>query len=113
MPHIRLQAVEGQDHVSLLLEPCLDPLLISNAQAHQFFIALHQMGDFSFRDRKTSGKQALMHLRDRAMLREPPGANPGNDIRAKFAMGQRPASFQIADDISRDTASRWGWDTDT
>jgi len=27
------------------------------------------------------------------MLREPPGANEGNHIQAKFAMGERPASF--------------------
>src|SRR5947209_17717183 len=93
MPHIRLQAVDGQDHVSLLLEPCLDALLIQDAQGHQFFIALHQMRNFSLRDRQTTGKQALMHLWDTAVLCEPPEANQGNDIQAKFAMGQRPASF--------------------
>src|SRR5712691_3171812 len=51
------------------------------------------MRDFSLRDRQTTGLQALMHLRDRAMFPEPPGADEGNDIQAKFAMGQRPASF--------------------
>ena len=113
MPYIRLQAVDGQDHLSLLLEPCLDALPIRDAQGHRFFLALHHMRHFSLRERKTSGKQALMHLRDTAMLREPPDANEGNHIQATFPMGERPASFQIADDISRDTASRWGWDTDT
>src|SRR5260370_18514583 len=34
-----------------------------------------------------------MHLWNRAMLREPPDANEGNHIQAKFAMGERPASF--------------------
>src|SRR6266699_409669 len=34
-----------------------------------------------------------MHLRNTAMLSEPPGADEGNDIQAKFAMGQRPSSF--------------------
>src|SRR5947209_5041368 len=34
-----------------------------------------------------------MHLRNRAVLPEPPSADEGNDIQAKFAMGQRPASF--------------------
>src|SRR5947209_20328382 len=34
-----------------------------------------------------------MHLWDRTMLREAPSANEGNHIQAKFAMGQRPASF--------------------
>src|SRR6266699_6959883 len=93
MPHIGLQPVEGQDHVSLLLEPCLDALSIRDAQGHQLFIALHQMRDFSFRDRKASGKQALMHLWHTTMLREPPDANECNDIQAKFPMRQRPASF--------------------
>src|SRR5437762_12782775 len=44
MAHIWLQPVNGQDHVSLLLQPCLDPLVICDAQGHQFFIALHQIG---------------------------------------------------------------------
>src|SRR5690348_1337352 len=34
-----------------------------------------------------------MHLWDRAMLPKTPGANERNDIQAKFAMRQRPASL--------------------
>src|SRR5947209_12455325 len=51
------------------------------------------MGDFSLRDRQTTGLQALMHLRDRAMLPEAPGPNECNDIQTKLAMGERPPSF--------------------
>src|SRR5260221_433557 len=93
MSHVWLQAIEGQDHVTLLLQPSLDPLLIGDAQAHEFFIAVHQMGDGSFGDGEAAGLEALMHLRDGAMLHKAPSSNEGNDIQAKFAMRQRPASF--------------------
>lgn len=36
MPHVWLQPIQGQDHMTLLLQPILDPLLIGDAQAHQF-----------------------------------------------------------------------------
>jgi len=51
------------------------------------------MRDFSLRDGKASGEQALMHLRDTAMLCKAPGANGRNHIQTKFPVGQRPASF--------------------
>jgi len=51
MPHIGLQAIQGQDHTSLFLQPHLDPLLVGDAQGHQFFVPLHQMRDLSLRDR--------------------------------------------------------------
>ncbi len=35
----------------------------------------------------------LVHLRDTAMLSEPPCANDGNHIQTKFSVGQRPPSF--------------------
>src|SRR6266567_7869590 len=93
MPDIRLQPVESQDDMALLLQAGLDPLLIGDAQAHQFFIALHQMGHGSFGDRQAPCHQALMHLWDGAMLHKAPGSNQGNHIQAKFAMRQRPTSF--------------------
>ena len=34
-----------------------------------------------------------MHLRDRAVLHKAPRTNERNDVQAKFAMGQCPASF--------------------
>src|SRR6266699_385848 len=51
------------------------------------------MRDFSLRDRKTLGEQALMHLWDRAMPALAPGSNECDHIQTKFAMGQRPSSF--------------------
>src|SRR5713226_9340074 len=41
--------VYGQNHVSLLLQPCFEPLLISDTQGHQFFLALHQIGHTALR----------------------------------------------------------------
>jgi hypothetical protein len=99
MPDIGLQAIEGQDHMTLLVQPGLDLFSIADAQAHQFFIPSPYMRDFSLRDRKTAGHQALMHFRDTAMLREAPGANARNHLQTKLPVGQRPPSFQIADDI--------------
>jgi len=72
--------------MTLFLQPGLDPLLIGDAQAHQFFIALHQVRHGPFGDGQTACHQALMHLWDGAMLHKAPGANEGNHIQAKFAM---------------------------
>src|SRR5215469_11012318 len=93
MPHIRLQAVESQNDMALLLQANFDPLLIGDVQAHQFFIALQQMRHRSLRDSQAAGLEALMHLGDRAMLHKAPGANQRNDIQPKLAVRQRPASF--------------------
>src|SRR5215469_9724662 len=35
VPHIRLQAIQGQDHTSLFLQPGLNPLSIGEAQGHE------------------------------------------------------------------------------
>lgn len=66
------------------------------------------MGHRSFRDDQPSGLQTLMHLWDAPMFPEAPQANEGNDIQAKFAMWQRPASLFLrvrADMIARTRGS--------
>jgi len=62
MPDIGLQAVEGQDHLSLFLETGLDPLPVSDAQGHEFFIAVHQMGHTAQRNTDL-GQSGWMHWR--------------------------------------------------
>lgn len=70
----------------MLLQPSRDPLAVRDVQAHQFFIAMQQMGHRSFGDHQSTGLQSLMHLGNRAMFPETPGANQGNHIQAKFAV---------------------------
>src|SRR6266566_7934863 len=93
MAHIRLQPVNGQDHVSLLLQACLDPLVIADAQSHQFLIALHQMGHTALRNADATRYQGLVHFGHTAVFAKTPLANQGNHFQAEFAMRQRPAPF--------------------
>src|SRR6266699_6039805 len=84
-----------QDDVSLLLQACLDALLIRDAQGHQFFIALHQIGHTALRNTNATCLKRLMHLRHTAMFPEAPLTNQRNHLQAKFAVWQRPASFLL------------------
>jgi hypothetical protein len=93
LPDIGLQAVDGQDHVALLLQQDLDPLLVGDTQGHQFLIAVHEMGHAAQGDGDPTGQQGLVHFRHTAVLAKAPLANQRNDIQAKLAMRQRPAPF--------------------
>jgi hypothetical protein len=86
VPDIRLQAIERQNHVALLLQPGFDAFLVGDAQGDQFLIAMHQMGHAAQGDGDASCLQGLMHFRYTAMLPEAPLANQGNDVQAKLAM---------------------------
>src|SRR5256714_4965106 len=87
--------INGQDHVPLLLQACLDALLIRETQGHQFFIALHQIGHTTLGNADATCLKCLMHLRHTAMFSKAPLTNQGNHFQAKFAMGQRPAPFLL------------------
>jgi hypothetical protein len=50
MPHIRLQAIEGQNHASLLPEAFRQPGLIREPYGHQFLVAMEEMGHRAFGD---------------------------------------------------------------
>ena len=93
MPDIGLQPIDGQDHAPLLLQPCLDPLLIRHAQGDQFFITLHQIGHTALRDAHSTSQQSPVHFWHTAMLTKTPAANQGNHLQPKFPVGQRPAPF--------------------
>ncbi len=77
----------------MLLKQCLDPLVISDPQGHQFFIAVHQMGDTAQRNVDATGQQSLMHFGHTAMFPKTPLANQSNDIQPKLAMWQCPTAF--------------------
>src|SRR6266699_4718395 len=112
MPHIRLQAIDGQNHTRLLLQACLDALVICHAQRHQFFIALHQIGHTAFRDAHATSQQGPVHLWHAPVLAKAPPANQSNHLQAKFPVWERPASLffgtvghMIARTLRLDTAT--------
>jgi hypothetical protein len=95
MPYIRLQAVNGQDDVSLLLQAGLDALLIPHAQGDQFLIAMHQMRHSALSYAHATRQERLMHFRHTAVVAKPPQPNQRNHLQAKFAVRQRPAPFLL------------------
>src|SRR5713226_5001882 len=93
-------------------QPRLDALVIRHAQRHQFFIALHQIGDTALRDAHPTHQQHAMHLRHTAVFAKAPPPNQSNHLQAKFAVWQRPASlffgavcYMIARALRLDTAT--------
>jgi hypothetical protein len=93
--YIGLQAIERQNHVSLLLQSCLDTLLISNAQGNQFLIAVHQVRYTALSYADATRQEGLMHFRHTAMFAKTPLTNQGNYFQTEFAMWQRPVSFLL------------------
>ncbi len=60
--HIWLQSSERQDPKPLLLQACLEPRLVSDAQGDQFFIALHQRGHTALGNTDPAHQEGLMHF---------------------------------------------------
>src|SRR6266487_16060 len=91
--YIWLQSIECQDNVPLLLQTGRDPLVVSDAQGHKFFRALHQIGHTALCKAHATCQENLIHLRHTALFAKTPLTDQGNHSPAKFAVGQRPASF--------------------
>src|SRR5215475_6522577 len=64
MPHVWLQAIDGEDHPTLLFEELLQALLLMQMHRHQFFVAMQSMFYCSFTDLHTSPFQVLMDFFD-------------------------------------------------
>src|SRR5438874_6775164 len=99
--------INGQDDVSLLLQACLDALLICDTQGHQFFIALHQIGHAALRNTNATCGKRLMHLRNTAMFPKAPLTNQRNHLQAKLAVWQRPAPFLLWSVGLMETRTTW------
>src|SRR5258708_17864261 len=54
---------------------------------------VHQVGHTALGDADPACLQSLMHVGHTAVLTEAPLAKQGNDVQAKFTMGQRPTPF--------------------
>src|SRR4051812_20305701 len=87
--------VNGQDHVSLLPQAGLDPLVIGDAQSHQFFIALHQRGHTALCNADATRQEGLMHFGHAAVFVKAPHPDQCHHLQAKLAVRQRPASFLL------------------
>ncbi len=93
-----MEPVNGQNNVTLLLEEVLETGLISEAQREQFFVALQQIGDGALGDSNMTLVQEAMDFRDGAMLAVAQRADEGDDVKAKFAVGQGPGTFLFRTD---------------
>ena len=93
MSHVRLHAVDGQNHLTLLFEPFQQTFLIRQVERHQLFVAFQQIRHGALGDAYSALDQALMDLRDTAVLSVAQLTDHGDDIQAKLPMRQRPGSF--------------------
>ncbi len=90
---VRLQAINGEDHLLVRRQTVFEPRVVGEAQRHQLLVARHEMGDGAFGNCHLPIAQRLMDLRDTAMLGETQGADEGNHVEAELVMGQRPGAF--------------------
>src|SRR5437764_1233393 len=93
MPDIRLQPIQRQNHLLLVREPLLQPLLIGQMQREEFFIAIELIGDGARGHFESSSHQFLMNLWDTALLLIAQGTHQRNDIQSELPVWQRPSPF--------------------
>ncbi len=89
----RLETVESQDDVTLLLEDSLEAGLVSQTQSEQFFVALKQIGDSALGDGNMALLERPMNFRDGAMLAVAERADESDDVKAELAVWQGPGTF--------------------
>jgi hypothetical protein len=90
VPHIRLQAIERQDHAALSCQALPQSHRIGQAQPHQLLVAVQQHPHAALGDRNSPLRQQLVDLGHTALLTRPLLADEGNDVEAELALGQRP-----------------------
>ena len=93
MADIRLQAIEGEQHAPLFLQALPEAALIGQPQRQQLVVALHEVRHGALGDIDPAGAERLMELRDRSMRRVALAPEPGNDVEAELAMGERPPAL--------------------
>jgi hypothetical protein len=90
---IRLQAIEREQHAPLLAQALPEAALIGQPQRQQLVVALHEVRHGALGDIDAAGAERLMELRDRPMRRVALAPEPGNDVEAELAMGERPPAL--------------------
>lgn len=93
--NIRLQAIEGQDDLALLLEPCRQPGAVCQVQRHQLLVAPQLLGHRALGDQHPPRHQVLMDLRHAAVLSIAQRPDVGDDIQAELAMRQGIAALRL------------------
>jgi len=93
MAHVRLQAIERQQHAPLLQQAIPQSLLIDQPQGQQLFVALHEVGDGALGDVDPPRAERLMDFGNGPMASVAPRPDPRDHIEPEFAVGQCPAAL--------------------
>jgi len=88
-----LKAVEGQDHSTLSSQLLLQASAIREAQAHQFFVTLQQIGHRPFADGDATSAQFAVDLGDAAMVSVAQSANQGDHVKPELTLWQSEGAF--------------------
>src|SRR5689334_5368917 len=91
MPHIWLQAIDGQYHPTLLLKELVQALFLMQMHRDQLFIAMQRMFHGSFTDPHPSLLQVLMDFFDASMLFIAQCPYQSNHIQSALSVRQGPS----------------------
>lgn len=93
MAHVRLQPIQRQNPLLLVLQPLLQPLGIREMERQQFFIPIELIAHGALGHVHTSPHQFLVDLWDTALLLVPQPAYQRHHVQPEFPMRQCPSSF--------------------
>ena len=93
MAHVGLEAIEGQDDATASLREALEAERILQREGHQFVVALQEIRDRPWGYGHAALDQRLIDFRDTPVVAVALLANEGNNIKAKFMLGECQASF--------------------
>jgi hypothetical protein len=93
MAHIRLQAIQGEQHAALPEQAVAEAVLIGQPQGQQLFVALHEVRDRALGDIDPAGAEGLMDFGNRPMRGIAVRADPGDHVEPEFAVRERPAAL--------------------
>jgi hypothetical protein len=84
---VRLQPIEGQDDLPLLLQPARQPRAVREAQGHQLLVAPQLLGYRALGDVHPARHQIAVDLRHAAVLPVAQRPDVGDDVQAELAVG--------------------------
>jgi len=93
MAHVGLEAIEGQDDATAGLREALEAERIVQREGYQFVVPLQEIGDRPWRYGHAEFDQRLIDFRDTPVVAVAPLSNEGNNIKAKFMLGECQASL--------------------
>jgi hypothetical protein len=93
MAHVRLQAIEGQQHAPLLQQAVPQTVLIGQAQGEQLFVALHEVGDGALGDVEAPLAERVVKFGYGLMGRIALRTDPRDHVEPELAVGERPPAL--------------------